>query len=100
MIPLPENRAVFHPRRLLRKSYGTGRHLDPNEVIAEVDCDGIMRVSQVLCRQSSEKASKRTGPVELDEYPPTLYADHVRVHDCVPTLGRLQSRHREAVEAL
>ena len=47
-----------------------GRHLDPNEVISELGCDGIIVVSELLCRQSLEKASK--GPVELDEYPPTL----------------------------
>jgi len=57
-------------------------------------------VSLKCYADSLRKKQVRTGPVELDEYPPTLYADHVRVHDCVPTLGRLQSRHREAVEAL
>ena len=77
VIRLPENSAILHPWRLMRNSYGMGHHLNPNEVIAEVDCDGIMHVSEVLCRQSLEKASKewtcQAGWVPTD----TVCADHV-----------------------
>jgi len=65
-----------------------GRHLDPNEVISELGCDGIIVVSELLCRQSLEKASK--GPVELDEYPPTL---------CVSTMSEFMIACRHWGEA-